>query len=145
MITKMNHVSIFVLDQESAYNFYVNKLGFKVHTDAAMGPGMGWLTVCPPEQPGLEISLMAIADGMMFNAASAQTMRELVANGIFGFGVFECNDLLATYEELKAKAVEFTKSPKKEFYGFEALFKDDSGNWFSLGRKNEVLGRRYEI
>jgi catechol 2,3-dioxygenase-like lactoylglutathione lyase family enzyme len=135
MITKMNHVSIFVLDQESAYDFYVNKLGFKVHTDAAMGPGMRWLTVCPPEQPGLEISLMAIADGMMFNAASAQTMKELVAKGTFGFGVFECNDLLATYEELKAKGVEFTKAPKKEFYGFEALFKDDSGNWFSLGEK----------
>ena len=40
-----------------------------------------------------------------------------------------------TYEELKAKGVEFTKAPKKEFYGFEALFKDDSGNWFSLGEK----------
>jgi len=137
MITKMNHVSIFVLDQDSAYDFYVNKLGFKVHTDAAMGPGMRWLTVCPPEQPSLEISLMAITDGMMFNKDSAQTMRELVAKGTFGFGVFECNDLLATYEELKAKGVEFTKAPKKEFYGFEALFKDDSGNWFSLGEKSK--------
>jgi len=132
MITKMNHVSVFVLDQESAYDFYVNKLGFKVHTDAAMGPGMRWLTVCPPEQPELEISLMEIADGMMFNKDAAQTMRALVAKGTFGFGVFECNDLLATYEELKAKGVEFTKAPKKEFYGFEAL-----GNWFSLGEKSK--------
>lgn len=66
MITKMNHVSIFVLNQESAFEFYVNKLGFKVHTDAPMGPGMRWLTVCPSEQPDLEISLMAISDGMMF-------------------------------------------------------------------------------
>ena len=56
---------------------------------------------------------------------------------LVGFGVFECNDLLATYEELKAKGVEFTKPPKKEFYGFEALFKDDSGNWFSLGEKSK--------
>lgn len=137
MITRMNHVSIFVLNQDSAYDFYVNKLGFTVHTDAAMGSGMRWLTVCPPEQPELEISLMAIADGMMFNETSAQQMRALVANGTFGFGVFECNDLLATYEELKAKGVEFTKAPTKEFYGFEALFKDDSGNWFSLGEKKQ--------
>jgi len=135
MITKLNHVSIFVLDQDSAYEFYVNKLGFKVHTDAAMGPGMRWLTVTPPEQPDLEISLMAITEGMMFKKEAAQTMRDLVAKGTFGFGVFECNDLLATYEELKAKGVEFTKAPTKEFYGFEALFKDDSGNWFSLGEK----------
>ncbi|MBV9217018.1 MAG: VOC family protein [Acidobacteria bacterium] len=135
MITKLNHVSIFVLDQDSAHDFYVNKLGFKVHTDASMGPGMRWLTVTPPEQPDLEISLMAINEGMMFKGDSAQKMRDLVAAGTFGFGVFECNDLNATYEELKTKGVEFKKPPTKEFYGYEALFKDDSGNWFSLGQK----------
>ena len=137
MITKLNHVSIFVLDQQSAYDFYVNKLGFKVHTDAEMGPGKRWLTVTPPEQPGLEISLMAVSAGMMFNEDSAATMRDLVSKGTFGFGVFECNDLRATYEELKTKGVEFTKPPTKEFYGFEALFKDDSGTWFSLGQKKD--------
>ncbi|MFI5161511.1 MAG: VOC family protein [Sphingobacteriales bacterium] len=135
MITKLNHMSLFVLNQDSAYDFYVNKLGFKVHTDAPMGPGMRWLTVCPPEQPDLEISLMAIDEGMMFNKEAAKAMRDLVSKGTFGFGVFECNDLLATYEELKLKGVEFTKEPTQEFYGFEALFKDDSGNWFSLGQK----------
>src|SRR3989440_1070907 len=103
MITRLNHVSIFVLNQDSAYEFYVNKLGFKVHTDAPMGPGMRWLTVCPPEQPDLEMSLMAIRDGMIFKNGSAEKMRELVKNGTFGFGVFECNDLNATYEELKGK------------------------------------------
>jgi catechol 2,3-dioxygenase-like lactoylglutathione lyase family enzyme len=136
MITKLNHVSIFVLDQDSAYDFYVNKLGFKVHTDAPMGPGMRWLTVCAPEQPELEISLMAISDGMMFKNGAADQMRELVKKGTFGFGVFECNDLNATYEELKAKGVHFKKPPTKEFYGYEALFVDDSGNWFSLGQKD---------
>ena len=60
MITKLNHVSIFVLDQDSAYDFYVNKLGFNVHTDAPMGPGMRWLTVTSPEQPDLEMALMAM-------------------------------------------------------------------------------------
>lgn len=132
----MNHVSIFVLNQDSAYDFYVNKLGLKVHTDAPMGPGARWLTVCPPDQPDLEISLMAIEEGMMFKNGTAKHMRDLVKQGTFGFGVFECKNLLATYEELKARGVEFTKPPTKEFYAFEALFKDDSGNWFSLGEKN---------
>lgn len=138
MITRMNHVSVFVLDQDSAYDFYVNKLGFKVHTDAAMGPGMRWLTVTPPDQPELEISLMAISEGMMFKKEAAEQMRELVKKGTFGFGVFECKDIYATYEELKAKGVVFSKPPKKEFYGLEALFKDDSGNWFSLGQKDSA-------
>jgi len=135
MVTKLSHVSVFVLDQESAYEFYVNKLGFKVHTDAPMGPGMRWLTVTPPEQPDLEITLMAITDGMMFTKETAEQMRNLVKKGTFGFGVFQCTDIYATYEELKAKGVEFKKAPTKEFYGIEALFKDDSGNWFSLGQK----------
>lgn len=133
----MNHVSVFVLDQDSAYEFYVNKLGFSVHTDAPMGPGMRWLTVCPPEQPELEISLMAIQEGMMFKGDAAQIMKELVQRGTFGFGVFECNDLQATYEELTRKGVEFKKPPTKEFYGYEALFVDDSGNWFSLSEKKK--------
>lgn len=135
MITKMSHISIYVLSQDSAYEFYVNKLGFKVHTDAPMGEDNRWLTVCPPEQPDLEITLMPIVDGMMFTKETAEQMRNLVKKGTFGFGVFECNDIYATYEELKKKDVEFTKVPKKEFYGVEALFKDDSGNWFSLGQK----------
>lgn len=135
MISRLSHVSVYVLNQDSAYDFYVNKLGFKVHTDAAMGPGMRWLTVTPPDQPELEITLMPIVSGMMFTEESAATMRDLVKKGTFGFGVFECKDIYATFEELKMKGVEFTKEPKKEFYGIEALFKDDSGNWFSLGQK----------
>ena len=137
MITKLNHVSVFVLNQDSALDFYVNKLGFNIHTDAPMGPGMRWLTVCPPEQPELEITLMPIEDGMMFKDGAAQQMRELVEKGTFGFGVFECNNLPTTYEELKSKGVVFKKPPTKEFYGYEALFVDDSGNWFSLGEKKK--------
>jgi catechol 2,3-dioxygenase-like lactoylglutathione lyase family enzyme len=135
MIAKMSHVSIYVLDQDSAYDFYVNKLGFSVHTDAPMGPGARWLTVCSPDQPDLEISLMPITEGMMFTKETAEQLRSLVNKGTFGFGVFECKDIYATYEEMKAKGVVFKKPPTKEFYGIEALFADDSGNWFSLGQK----------
>lgn len=135
MISKLSHTSIFVLDQENARDFYVNKLGFKVHTDAEMGEDMRWLTVTPPEQPDLEITLVPVKEGMMFTKESAKQMRNLVRSGTFGFAVFECKDIYATYEELKAKGVEFKKPPTEEFYGTEALFKDDSGNWFSLGQK----------
>ncbi len=138
MLTKLSHATIYVLNQDSAYDFYVNKLGFKVHTDAPMGPGMRWLTVTPPDQPDLEIILQAIHEGSMFKEEAAKQMKELVKKGTFGFGVFECNDLMATYEELKTKGVVFKKPPTKEFYGYEALFMDDSGNWFSLGEKKEI-------
>lgn len=135
MISRLSHACIYVLDQDSAFDFYVNKLGFLVHTDAAMGPGMRWLTVTPPAQPELELTLMPVKAGMMFSEESAEQLRNLVSKGTFGFGVFECDDIFATYEELKSKGVEFSKPPREEFYGVEALFKDDSGNWFSLGQK----------
>ena len=132
MITKMTHICIYVLNQDSAHEFYTNKLGFKVVTDALMGKDNRWLTVSPPEQPDFEITLVPIKEGMMFTKEAAKAMTELVKKGTFGFGVFKCNDIFATYEELKAKGVEFVKQPKEEFYGTEALLKDDSGNWFSL-------------
>jgi catechol 2,3-dioxygenase-like lactoylglutathione lyase family enzyme len=134
MITRITHTCIYVLNQDSAYDFYVNKLGFKVHTDAPMGKGARWLTVTPPEQPELEITLFPLVEGVMFDSETLETMIGLVRKGTFGAAVFTCHDLMATYEELKAKGVVFKKAPKKEFYGFEALFIDDSGNWFSLSQ-----------
>jgi catechol 2,3-dioxygenase-like lactoylglutathione lyase family enzyme len=134
MITKVTHMCVYVLNQDTAYDFYVNKLGFKVHTDAPMGPGNRWLTVCPPEQPDLEISLFLVTEGGIFNKETVATMSDLVRKGTFGPGVFTCNDLMATYEEMKTKGVVFKKEPTKEFYGYEALFVDDSGNWFSLSQ-----------
>jgi catechol 2,3-dioxygenase-like lactoylglutathione lyase family enzyme len=137
MISKLSHAGIFVLDQESAKKFYVDTLGFTLKTDAAFGEGNRWLTVSPPDQPELEITLMAVKDGMMFNKETAAQMQNLVRNGTFGFGVFECKDIYATYEELRQKGVEFLQPPKEQFYGIEAIFKDDSGNWFSLGQKGK--------
>ena len=129
----MTHVSIYVLDQDSAYDFYTKKLGFKVITDLPMPGNDRWLTVCPPEQPGFEIILTPVTRGLL-SKETIRTLKDLVEKGTFGVGLFTCNDVFATYEELKAKGVEFTKTPKKEFYGTEAIFKDDSGNWFSLSQ-----------
>jgi catechol 2,3-dioxygenase-like lactoylglutathione lyase family enzyme len=135
MITKMTHVGVLVLDQESAFDFYTNKLGFKVITDVPMGADGRWLTVSPAQQQGFEIILSPVSRSM-FSKDTTEALKELVKNGTFGVAVFACDDIFATYEELKAKGVEFTKAPTKEFYGTEAIFKDDSGNWFSLAQLN---------
>jgi catechol 2,3-dioxygenase-like lactoylglutathione lyase family enzyme len=78
MITRMTHTCVYVLNQESAYDFYVNKLGFAVHTDAPMGEGARWLTVTPPEQPELEVTLFLVAEGPMFDKETVQTMSALI-------------------------------------------------------------------
>ena len=135
MITKLTHTCVYVLNQDEAYDFYVNKLGFKVIMDMPMGLNARWLTVSPKEQEGIEINLFPVIEGLMFDTETVKTMTELIQKGTFGAAVFECNDIYATYEELKSKGVIFKKPPTKEFYGIEALFQDNSGNWFSLGQK----------
>lgn len=132
MITKMTITNIHVIDQDSAFDFYVNKLGFRVVDDIPMGTDTRWLTVSPPEQPDLQIVLFPVKVSKMFPQETADTLIALIKKGVFGCGVLTCRDVFATYEELKAKGVEFIKAPTKEFYGTEALFKDDSGNYFSL-------------
>ena len=132
MIQRLSHITIYVLDQEAAYDFYVNRLGFDVHTDATMDNGFRWLTVSPKGQPDLEIALMPTAPGPRMDQETSDLLRTLIGKGVIGHGVMETADIRKTYEELKAKGVEFSSPPTERFYGIEALFKDNSGNWFSL-------------
>jgi catechol 2,3-dioxygenase-like lactoylglutathione lyase family enzyme len=132
MIKRMSHTTIYVEDQDRAYDFYTKKLGFEVRTDARMDNGFRWLTVGPKGQPELEIALMQPRAGMMFDEETVKLMHELRKRGAFGGGVFQTDDCRKTYEELKSRGVEFTSEPAEKPYGIEALFRDDSGNWFSL-------------
>jgi catechol 2,3-dioxygenase-like lactoylglutathione lyase family enzyme len=138
MITKFSHVSLFVTDQDKAYDFYVNKLGFSVNTDATMPNGFRWLTVSPPDQPDLEISLMdPQSPAMSYDEESRAAFKILLEKGIRGAGVLYTADCRATYEELKAKGVIFQSEPKEQFYGIEAVVTDGCGNWFSMTQTKE--------
>ena len=138
MITRISHTSVFVTDQKRAYDFYVNKLGFKVNTDATMENGFRWLTVSPPAQPDMELVLMdAFHKGMHYDEESQQALKVLLDKGIMGAGVLETEDCRATYEELKSKGVHFKSEPKEQFYGIEAIITDGCGNWFSLTERKK--------
>jgi catechol 2,3-dioxygenase-like lactoylglutathione lyase family enzyme len=131
MIQRLSHVTLYVLDQDSARDFYVNKLGFEVRMDGKMDNGFRWLTVSPKGQPDLQIILMKV-DGPNIPPDVAKALSGLLAQGKINGGVLQTSDCRKTYEELKAKGVEFLSPPKEQFYGVEAIIKDDSGNWFSL-------------
>jgi catechol 2,3-dioxygenase-like lactoylglutathione lyase family enzyme len=137
MISKMSHAAIFVLDQQAALEFYRDKLGFEVRTDASMEGGFRWLTVGPKGQPEFEIILMQIGPGFMYDEATSNQIKELVRAGKLGAGVFDTPNCQATYEELKAKGVEFISPPEEQPWGIGAVFKDNSGNWFSLSQHPE--------
>lgn len=130
MIRRLSHMNVYVLDQERALRFYTETLGFELRNDATLD-GFRWLTVGPKGQPDLDI-LLAHPAPPMFSPEDAETVRGLVAKGALGGGVIETDDCRATYEELRAKGVTFLQEPADRPYGVEAVFRDDSGNWFSL-------------
>lgn len=131
MLQKLSHVTIWVLDQDRAEEFYVGKLGFEVRTDHRFG-GFRWLTVGPKGQRDIEMILLPVAPGPMLDEATAATLREVVKKGALSVGVLETDDCRATYEELRSKGVEFHAAPQERPYGIEAVLRDDSGNYFSV-------------
>jgi catechol 2,3-dioxygenase-like lactoylglutathione lyase family enzyme len=133
MLKRLSHVNVFVLDQDRAKEFYTNTLGFEVRSDVSLD-GFRWLTVGPKDQPDLNI-LLARPAPPMFSEDDAELLRGLVAKGSMGGGVIETDDCRATYEQLKARGVTFLQEPAERPYGIEALFRDDSGNWFSLTQR----------
>lgn len=137
MIRKMSHATIFVNNQEEALAFYRDKLGFQVHTDAMVGPDFRWLTLHTPDEPNFELVLMEIKGGMLMDEPTANQLREVLAKGVLGAGVFNTDDCRGTYDDLKSKGVEFVSEPAERPYGIEAVFKDNSGNWFSLTQTSE--------
>ena len=132
MIRRMSHATIFVNNHDEALAFYRDKLGFKVHTDAMVGEHFRWLTMCTADQPDFEMILMEPKPGMLMDQEAANQVRALMQKGVFGAGAFKTDDCRGTYEDLKAKGVQFLSEPTERPYGIEAVFKDNSGNWFSL-------------
>jgi len=90
-----------------------------------------WLTVGPKTQPDVRIILMPVK-GPSTSPEAASSLRAAVESGALGGGVLECEDIHSTYEDLRARGVEFPSPPKQMPYGLAAVFKDDSGNFFSL-------------
>jgi catechol 2,3-dioxygenase-like lactoylglutathione lyase family enzyme len=135
MISSLSHTTIWVLDQDEALSFYTQKLGFEVRVDETMDD-FRWLTVSPPDQPDHELILLE-PGGPMMDDEAARHVKELVAKGALGPGAFETKDCKATYEELSRRGVTFLSEPTERFYGIEATFRDNSGNWFSMTQRSD--------
>jgi catechol 2,3-dioxygenase-like lactoylglutathione lyase family enzyme len=132
MIQRSSHSTLYVTDQDAAREFYVQKLGFELRMDQEFG-GFRWLTVGPKGQPDFQLILMKVGANTGNDPEATEQIRALLTGGKLGAaGVFETADCRKTYEELPAKGVEFLAPPEDKFYGVEAVFKDSSGNRFSL-------------
>ena len=121
---------LYVRDQDEALNFYVEKLGFRVHTDAKNGD-YRWLTVQHPEQPDFQLGLFAPQPPTL-DEATAGAMRELVAKGAMPPLVLTVDDCRTAYERMRAAGVEFTQEPVARYGSVDASFRDPSGNGWKM-------------
>ena len=121
---------LYVRNQDEALTFYVDKLGFRVHTDAKNGD-YRWLTVQHPDQPSFQLGLFAPQPPTV-DEATAQTLREVVAKGAMPPLVLTVNDCRGTSERWRGRGVEFTQEPVERYGSVDAGFRDPAGNGWKL-------------
>jgi catechol 2,3-dioxygenase-like lactoylglutathione lyase family enzyme len=109
-------ITVAVKDQAEALNWFTEKLGFVKSVDRP-GPGIRFLTVSPLNQPDLQVILASWFPEQIGKNPTA---------------VLYTDDCRTTYEELKARGVEFTEGPEPRPYGLQAVFKDLYGNSYAL-------------
>jgi catechol 2,3-dioxygenase-like lactoylglutathione lyase family enzyme len=137
---KLSHAHLWVHDQDEALAFYTDKLGLEVRSDVTL-PEMGdfrWLTVGPPGQEDVAITLMAIPGPPVMDAETAEQVRDLMSKGFAGTVFLTTDDVHASYEELKGRGVEFTETPEERPYGIDSGFRDPSGNSLRLTEVREL-------
>jgi catechol 2,3-dioxygenase-like lactoylglutathione lyase family enzyme len=130
-------VGVFVRDQEEARAFYVDKVGFQVHTDVQSGP-FRWLTVQHPDQPGFQLGLFAPGPPL-HDPDTEQALRALVAKGAMPGLVLHVRDCRAECERMRAAGVELIQEPVERFGNIDAGFRDPSGNaWKMIELRREA-------
>ena len=131
---RIANAQLWVHDQDEALAFYTEKLGMEVRSDVTL-PELGdfrWLTVSPPGQEDVSITLMAIPGAPVMDEETQAQVKELMAKGFAGAIFLGTDDCQASYEELKARGVEFVDEPEERPYGIDSSFRDPSGNNFRL-------------
>lgn len=127
MLTGISHHSVYVLDQDQALDFYCGKLGFEVSADVDLG-FMRWLTIALPAQPDRQI-MLEVPGAPFVDEETAAQLRDLLTKGALGAAaILTTDDCRATYEDLRAKGVEFTEEPTERPYGIDCALRDPFGN-----------------
>jgi len=137
---RIANAQLWVHDQNEALDFYTNKRGWEVRADVTLAElgDFRWLTVGPPGQEDFAVVLMAIPGAPVMDSETGEQVRELMGKGFAGTVFLSTDDCQASYEELKARGVEFTEPPEERPYGIDSGFRDPSGNAFRLTQVRDL-------
>jgi catechol 2,3-dioxygenase-like lactoylglutathione lyase family enzyme len=139
MLKQLTTVQVWVHDQDESLAFYTEKLGLELRDDVTV-PELGnfrWLTVGVPGQDDVAIVLMAVPGPPVFDEETRKQIQALMAKGAATGLFFATDDIHATYEEFKARGVEFQQEPTEQPYGIDAGFRDPSGNQMRMAQLSQ--------
>src|SRR3984893_12838634 len=118
MITQLKFVSIPTRDQDRALKFYTEKLGFEVSTDQVFDEKQRWIELRIGNSPTRVV---------LFTPEGHENRI-----GTFFNGSFACDDVSATYRQLKSRGVALVSEPRNKPLLRSSFFKDPDGNQFVL-------------
>ncbi|MEV6966976.1 VOC family protein [Hamadaea sp. NPDC051192] len=134
MDIKVSHCFILVDDHEKALGFYRDVLGFEVRNDVSF-EGMRWVTVVPPSQPELQITIETVDSNPEASTEDKDKQADLLAKGMLRGLVFTTDDVDAAFEHIRASGAEVLEEPTDQPYGVrDCAFRDPAGNMIRLNQ-----------
>jgi catechol 2,3-dioxygenase-like lactoylglutathione lyase family enzyme len=118
-------VTLIVPDYDDAIAWFTQALGFVIIEDVALGHGKRWVVVAPQGSSGARLVLAEPGDDQ-------QTARVGDQTGGRVFLFLHTDDFWRDHARMKAHGVHFVEVPRKEPYGWVAVFEDNWGNRWDL-------------
>ena len=119
---RLQHVTIFVRDQDRSLRFYVDQLGFNLVLDVRLGSGARWVAVAPPDGAALLALVTPKTDSEEYKLIGQ--CREVV---------FMTDDVTAVFRNWSTHGVRFHHPPRTHDWGGTFTgFDDIDGNSFAL-------------
>jgi uncharacterized glyoxalase superfamily protein PhnB len=138
---KIASAQLWVHDQDVALKYWTQNVGMEVRQDVSLPElNFRWLTVGPPGQDDVSIVLMAIPGPPVMDDATRDQVSDVMAKGFAGTVFLTTDDCQASYDEMKARGVEFTEEPHQMPYGIDCGFRDPSGNSVRLTQLADIFG-----
>ncbi len=120
---------------DAALAFYRDALGFEVRNDVGY-EGLRWITVGPPNQPGMSIVLHPPAADPGITDDERRTIAEMMAKGTYAAIILATPDLDGVFARLEGSGAEVVQEPTDQPYGVrDCAFRDPSGNMIRIQQR----------
>jgi len=126
-MNRVKIISMLVLDQDAAIDFYTRKLGFQILEDKPFGDTR-WVTISLPKDSDLTLAL---------ELAKTPDDRAIVGKqaGSHAFLALDTSDCMGDYARMKALGVKFLGEPQSGPWGTGVQCEDLYGNKIFLSQE----------